>query len=247
MPVKKAIRIIKKIREESGTWKFVSLKRAGVRYQWDKRPGHYFVEWWEGRHRRRESAGITPSEAMEAQRRKRNELIGALVLGSSAKPQAKPEETPLTPLVDAIGMFLDHVRVHSPDKPRTVRRYTNALDHVKRILGRKMFVEAITRPDIDDYKATRSGESSDQHPDRRIIARTINYEIAVLRTFFYFLAKERNLPIANPCAKFKLLKDPHFKAKRRPPTYREEELNRLFAVCDPFERTTFPARDLYSN
>jgi hypothetical protein len=29
------------------------------------------------------------------------------------------------------------------------------------------FVEAITRPDIDDYQAFRSGESSDQYPDWR--------------------------------------------------------------------------------
>jgi integrase len=102
-----------------------------------------------------------------------------------------------------------------------------------------MFVEAITRPDIDDYKAVRSGESSDQHPDRRITPRTINYEISVLRTFFYFLIRERNLPISNPCAKFKLLKDPRMKAKRRPPTYRQDELNRIFTECDENENTIF--------
>ena len=171
MPVKKAVRIIKKIREESGQWRFVSLRHAGARYAWDKRPGHYFVEWWEGSRRRRQVAGQTPSEAMEAQRRKRNELVRELMLGSNGKPPEPAEATPLTLLSDAIDMFLQHVRVHSPDKPRTAKRYTAALDHVKRILGRKMFVEAITRPDIDDYKAVRSGESSDQHPDRRITPR----------------------------------------------------------------------------
>jgi len=239
MAMKKAVRIIKKIRGEDGVWRFVSLRHAGARYVWDKRPGRYFVEWWAGKKRRRESAGITPSEATEAQRRKRNELIGALVTGKGMRDAPSPEETPLTLLTDALTLFLEHVRVHSPDKPRTVRRYTNALDHVKRILGRKMFVESITRPDIDDYKAVRSGESSDQHPDRRITPRTINYEIAVLRTFFNFLINERSLPIANPCAKFKALKDPHFKANRRPPTYQQEELDRLFAVCDPFQKANF--------
>jgi site-specific recombinase XerD len=68
----------------------------------------------------------------------------------------------------------------------TVRRYAAVLDHGNRILGRKTFVEAITRPDIDDYKAVRSTESREQHKNRRITPRTINYEIAVLRTFFYF-------------------------------------------------------------
>ena len=150
-----------------------------------------------------------------------------------------PTEAPMTLISDAVEMFLQHVRVHSPDKPRTVRRYAAVIDHATRILGKKTFVEAVTRPDIDDYKTTRSTECSEQHPDRRITPRTINYEISVLRTFFYFLIHERNLPLANPCANFKPLKDPRVKVKRRPPTYRQEELDRIFAGCDEFEKTIF--------
>lgn len=176
---------------------------------------------------------------MEAQRQKHNELIGAFVLGTGTREAPKQVEAQFTLLADAITLFLDHVRVHSPDKPRTVRRYSNVLDHAKCLLGRKLFVDAITRPDIDDYKAIRTAESSRQHPDRRITPRTINFEISVLRTFFYFLISERSPPIANPCAKFKALKDPQLKAKRRPPTYRQDELNRLFAVCNAFEKTIF--------
>ena len=56
-------------------------EESGTRYAWDNRPGYYFVEWWEGRKRRRQLAGQTPSEAMEAQRRKRNELVGESVMG----------------------------------------------------------------------------------------------------------------------------------------------------------------------
>lgn len=235
----KSVRIIKKVREASGVWRFVSLKKAGTRYAWDKRPGHYFIEWWQGRHRRREVAGQTPSEAMEARRRKRNELVGEIFLGNTKAEPPASAEAPLTLLSDAVDMFLQHVRVHSPDKPRTAQRYTAALDHVKRILGSKMFVEAITRPDIDDYKAVRSAEGSKQHGDRRITPRTVNYELCVLRTFFYFLIGERNLPIQNPCAKFKQLKDPRVKAKRRPPTYRQDELNRIFAKCDENEKAIF--------
>jgi len=40
MPIKKSVRIIKKIRDEDGQWRFVSLRHAGARYVWDKRPGH---------------------------------------------------------------------------------------------------------------------------------------------------------------------------------------------------------------
>jgi hypothetical protein len=38
------IRIIKKVRESSGVWRFISLKKVGSRYYWDNRPGYYFVE-----------------------------------------------------------------------------------------------------------------------------------------------------------------------------------------------------------
>ncbi len=234
----KRVRIIKKIRESSGQWRFISLKRAGTRYAWDDRPGSYFVEWWEGQSRRRQVAGQTPSEATEAQRRKRNELAGESLLGGKSAPPT-PAETPMTLLSTALEMFLQHVRVHSPDKPRTAQRYSAVLDHVTRILGRKTFVEAITRADIDDYKAVRSGECSEQHKNRPITPRTINYEIAVLRTFFYFLIRGRNLPIGNPCANFKQLKDPRVKAKRRPPTYKQDELDRIFAACDEREKTIF--------
>ncbi len=61
----------------------------------------------------------------------------------------------------------------------------------------------------------------------------------VLRTFFYFLIRERNLPIDSPCANFKQLKDPRAKANRRPPTYKGPELDRIFAQCDAFENTIF--------
>ena len=238
MATGKRVRVIKKIREVEGGWRFVSMRKIGTRYAWDNRPGHFFIEWWEGRKRRRELAGQTPSEAMEAQRRKRNELVGeALVGGKKAPPE--PSEGSATPLTDAIQMFLQHVRVHSPDKPRTARRYAAVMDHVGRILGARTYIEAITRADIDDYKARRSGECSEQHKNRPITPRTINYEIAVLRTFFYFFIRERNLPILNPCANFKLLKDPRAKAKRRPPTYRQPEIDRILAGCDANEKTIF--------
>ena len=47
-------------------------------------------------------------------------------------------------------------------------------------------MEAIARPDIDDYKVARSTESSEQHKNRRIAPRTINYEIAVAPDLLLF-------------------------------------------------------------
>ena len=233
----KRVRIIKKIRESAGVWRFVSLERIGSRYVWDKRHGYYFAEWWEDKKRRRQLAGQTPSEAMEAQRRKRNELLGELVVQGKQLP-ANQEGT-ATAIANARTMFLEHVRVHSPDKPKTHQRYRKVLEHFERILSHKKFVEAITRGDIDDYKTRRSREFSEQHRHRQITPRTINFEVSVLRTFFYFMINERGLRMENPCARFKVLRDQKQKAGRQPPTYAHREIDRLFAACDDFERTVF--------
>jgi hypothetical protein len=39
------VRIIKKVLDATGSWKFVSLKRSGNRYVWDAQPGLYFLDW----------------------------------------------------------------------------------------------------------------------------------------------------------------------------------------------------------
>jgi hypothetical protein len=46
MAAKKQVRIIKKIRDTDGVWRFVSLDQACKKYVWDNRPGVYFLEWW---------------------------------------------------------------------------------------------------------------------------------------------------------------------------------------------------------
>jgi len=237
VPATKRVRIIKKIREASGLWRFISLARIHNRYVWDKRPGYYFVEWWQGKKRKRQLAGHTPSEAAEAQRRKRNELLGELIAGG--KQILKPEESSATTIQDAIQTFLGHVRVHSPHKPKTHQRYQKALEHFERVLGKKKFIEAISRADIDDYKTARSTDESQQHKGRIITPRTINFEVSVLRTFFYFLINERGIRMENPCARFKALKDQKAKARRKPPTYQQPELDKIFAQCEEGEKTAF--------
>jgi len=240
MAAKKQVRIIKKVRDTDGVWRFVSLDRAGKRYVWDSRPGTYFLEWWEGRKRKREVAGQTPSEALGAQRRKGNELIGEMLTQGITKGKAQPaeEKGTATLITDATRMFIEHIKAHSPSKPKTPQRYQQVMNHFERILGNKKYMEAITRADIDDYKVKRSEESSSQH-DRPITARTINFEVGTLRTLFYYLINDRGLPIANPCAKFKHLKDERKKAKSRPQPYTQEELNNLLAACDEKKKAIF--------
>ena len=103
-------------------------------------------------------------------------------------------------------MFLEHVKAHSPDKPLTVRRYRQVLEHFEFLLGKKKYGEAITRADIDDYEMKRNEESNDRngHP---IVPPRNKLRGQHPRTFFYYLINERAIPMANPCARFKLVKD----------------------------------------
>lgn len=233
----KRVRIIKKVRVTGGVWKFVSLDRIGSRYVWDKRPGYYFLEWWDGRKRRRERAGEAPSQALEAQRRKRNELIGEMAV--RGKVFKSPDEGGSAILIEkAIELFEEHVKAHSLSKPATLQRYHQVLDYFERILGKKKYIEAITRSEIDDYKIARSRETVGD-TCRPVSASTINFEITVLRTLFYYFIRERGVEMENPCAHFKALRAERERLKRRPPTYSPADLDKIFTACDSTERAMF--------
>ena len=235
--LKKSVRIIKKVRITGGVYRFISIDRIGKRYVWDKQPGYYFVEWWEGKRRRRERAGETPSQTLEAQRRKRNELIGEMATAGRSVNVAQ-EGGAVTPMPTAIELFAEHIKIHSPAKPRTLERYQEVLDHFERILRNKKYVEAVTRSDIDDYKITRSRETVGD-VRRPVSPATINFEINVLKTFFYYMIRERAARMENPCARSKPLRAEKERLKRRPPVYTQDELDKLFAKCDETERAMF--------
>jgi hypothetical protein len=71
------VNIVKKIKID-GDWKLLSIPRnAKGNYDWNAlQEGRYLIEWRAGGKRRRESAGVTAAQALEAQRRKRHELEG---------------------------------------------------------------------------------------------------------------------------------------------------------------------------
>ncbi|MDW8131389.1 MAG: tyrosine-type recombinase/integrase [Bryobacterales bacterium] len=222
--------MIKKIRLAPGRWQFVTIPRSGNRYLWDARHGVYFVEWWEWARRRRERAGLTASEALEALRRKRYELAGELALAGRGEDPKTPRAAPGTPISEAAAAFFEHVRVHSPEKPSTHKRYRNALEHFERLLGGRRYVEAITRADIERYKTLRLGGQSVR--GRPVQPATVNFELGVLRTFFQFLGRELGRELENPCARFKPVRDVASRGRRAREVYTEEELERLLAAAE---------------
>ena len=108
MALKKRVRIIKKIRPKAGEWKFISMRKIGNRYVWDKRPGYFFVEWWDrpealpGDCRYYAKRGDS-----EAQRRKQNELVGELLGNGKELPTARRGHRNVTS------------RMQSPSSPTT--------------------------------------------------------------------------------------------------------------------------------
>jgi hypothetical protein len=69
------VNIVKQIKVD-GKWVLRSIpKRPTGHYDWTVLPeGTYFIEWRENGQRKREPAGITAAQAIEAQRRRRHEL-----------------------------------------------------------------------------------------------------------------------------------------------------------------------------
>jgi len=124
---------------------------------------------------------------------------------------------PGTPIAVAVEQFLAHVRIHSPDKPKTVERYRAMLEHFQRLLGRRQFVEAITRADIEAYKLARVEEPAGQKgPGRKVRPATVNFELGVVRRWFNFLRRELGLEIENPCQSFQPLRDAASLGRGRP-------------------------------
>ena len=155
-------------------------------------------------------------------------------------PAPGPWMRPGTPIAFAVEQFLAHVRIHSPDKPKTVERYRAVLEHFQRLLGRRQFVEAITRADIEAYKLARVEEPAGQKgPGRKVRPATVNFELGVVRRWFNFLRRELGLEIENPCQSFQPLRDAASLGRGRPSVYTNDELERLFAACDERELVVF--------
>jgi hypothetical protein len=61
------VNILKQVKTPRG-WRNLALQRdARGRIKWSSGSGRYIVEWRENGRRRRSAAGVTPSEALEAQ------------------------------------------------------------------------------------------------------------------------------------------------------------------------------------
>src|SRR5256885_1804154 len=90
------VNILKQVRVND-RWKLVSIPRnRHGRQDWKALPeGGYFIEWYERGKRRRQAAGQTTAEALNAARLKKHELEGRALGVTESAEEEEPKKTAL--------------------------------------------------------------------------------------------------------------------------------------------------------
>lgn len=211
------VNIVKRIKH-NGRWVMRSIpRRQSGGWDWNSLPdGRFYVEWYQQGARKREPAGTTVAQALEVQRRRRH-LIEAEALGfvSLTKPTAAVPERPLRPLIDR---HLEQIQCLK--KPNTYRKYEAVLDRFYEYFSGRMF-ESVSFEDLNDFIVHLKKLGLD--------ANTVLHNVVIIAQFFkrngrsgimrQLQLPERSIPL--------------------PREYRDDDLEKFFAVCNEWERTLF--------
>jgi hypothetical protein len=209
------VNILRQVKTSTG-WGNVALKRnAKGCVQWPS-GGRFLIEWREDGKRLRASAGDTPAEALEAQKRKRLEIEA----GASGLEISGIEEEERLPPGAAIQSFLKDIKTFR--KKLTHQKYDHILGLFGEHVAPKSDARDVTGEDIKKFLAWRKSKGFDSgttlYPDR-----------VILHNFF------GNLGIDNPVMNVPRL--PKF--RKRPVAYADADLKKFFAECDDWERAFF--------
>lgn len=212
------VNILKKIRT-GDEWKLVSIPRDRKdRYNWQALPeGRYFIEWYSAGRRKRQSAGVTAAQALEAQRRKEHELEGE-VLGITS--QSLSREIQKTPLHIALKRYLELVQ--GLKKPNTYRKYKAVLNRFVDYFAGRVTTKSVTPDDLNRYTVYLKDELE-------MNSNTVVHNMIVIAQFLKRqgrpgLTREIDLPQ---------------KIAKLPQEYNDDQLNAFFKACTDRERALF--------
>jgi len=208
-------------------WKFRPVRKTPKgKLIWDKSDGGvYYLEWHEDGRRKRETAGVQPSEVLDARRRKILELKGrAIEKGRTVQP-AVSEDSPV-PLAATVDTYLNHLKVNQ--KLNTYRRYRSVLDNFRQYFASKKYLNEISRGDILEYRDSRATLVAS--------AVTLNSEITMIRAFLYWCIQFKGLR-ENPAAKIK----PRKVVEKPPEVYGDNEIAKLLGAADAEEQAVLLA------
>ena len=153
------VNIVKQIKI-NGNWVLRSIpKKPSGTYDWTALPeGTYFIEWRDSGQRKREPVGITASQALEAQRKKRHSLEGRRW---SIRPPAAQQSVDAgnSPLQALIERYLE--QVETLKKPNTFRKYECVLQRFAEYF-RGRTLSDITVEQLNDFvvKLKKGGMSA---------------------------------------------------------------------------------------
>ncbi len=209
------VNIIKQVKTPAG-WKNISLDRdARGRIKWSSAKGRYLTEWRVNGQRKRQAAGTTPAEALEAQRRKRLELDAAK---TGLTISGLPEEA--LHLNHAVEDFLKDIKAFR--KKLTHQKYDHVLGIFSEFVAPKADARLITPEDVKKFLAWRKSQGCDP-------GTTLYTDRVILHNFF------NQLKIDNPVKEVPRL--PRF--RKKPVAYTDAELKKFFAVCTAWEQAFF--------
>src|SRR5689334_7692130 len=109
--------------------------------------GLYLIEWRAGGKRRRESAGVTAAQALEAQRRKRHELEGRKLGVPGFETAGETVKKPA--LHVAVNKYLE--QIEALKKPNTHRKYEAVLERFLDYYRDRDSIDAISADDLTGF------------------------------------------------------------------------------------------------
>ena len=228
------VNIVKRIKI-GGRWKMFSIPRnAKGNYDWNAiADGRYYVEWYDwnalpeglyliewraGGKRRRQSAGVTAAQELEAKRRKRHELEGRKLGVPGFETAGETVKKPALHI--AIAKYLE--QIDALKKPNTHRKYEAVLNRFGEFFRDCVSIDAISGDDLTRFVVTLK-------KDHGLGSNTILHNAVIVAQFLKRhgmsgITKELSLPERiTPLVKI----------------YRHEELARFFAACSDLERALF--------
>ena len=226
------VNILQYLKTPIGRWQWEPIpknRRTGS-YLWSStKSNHFYIVWREQKRRHYMKAGSTPAEALEAKRRKEFELAGRAVL-QDGNPIPRLQNGGFT-IEAAVADFSDFIK--NKKRPNTHKRYRAVMAHFQKFFKPFTVVSAITPGDIDAYRDERLSQTNPW--GKPITPRNVNYEVATIRTFYYYLQRFRDPSLPNPAARLK----PLAVTKTVVDTYDETDLDRFFRACTKEEETIF--------
>jgi integrase len=213
------VNILKRIKID-GRWKMVSIPRRKDtdNYDWKSLPdGRYLIEWYERGKRRREAAGVTAAEALDAVRRKKHQLEGK-ALGIAG--ETEEEEPKRRPLHLAVKRYLDVV--DALKKPNTLRKYRAVLERFSEFFTPQTTPQAITPDDLNQFMVHL--KTKYKHDNNTVIHNMVIVAQFLKKHGRAGLTRQIDLPE---------------KITALPQDYSDAELNSFFEACTPDEYTLF--------